>query len=72
MILSAAYLKQLGLDERALAMYQQASRLAPARPEPYLRGLQIARELNDAKAVEWGRGRSAHERVAVRIRHSSS
>ena len=54
MILSAAYLKQLGLDERALSMYQQASRLAPARPEPYLRGLQIARELNDAKAVEWG------------------
>lgn len=54
MILSAAYLKQLGLDERALAMYQQAARLAPARPEPYLRGLQIARELNDAKGVEWG------------------
>ena len=54
MILSAAYLKQLGLDERALAMYQQASRLAPARPEPYLRGLQIARGLNDAKGVEWG------------------
>ncbi len=54
MILSAAYLKQLGLNERALAMYQQASRLAPARPEPYLRGLQIARDLNDAKAVEWG------------------
>lgn len=54
MILSAAYLKQLNLDERALAMYQQASRLAPARPEPYLRGLQIARDLNDAKGVEWG------------------
>ena len=54
MILSAAYLKQLDLNERALAMYQQASRLAPARPEPYLRGLQIARDLNDAKAVEWG------------------
>jgi hypothetical protein len=54
MILSAAYLKQFGLNERALAMYQQASRLAPARPEPYLRGLQIARELNDAKGVEWG------------------
>lgn len=54
MMLSAAYLKRLGFDERALAMYQQAARLAPARPEPYLRGLQIARELNDAKGVEWG------------------
>ena len=54
MILSAAYLKQLGLSERALAMYQQASRLAPSRPEPYLRGLQIARDLNDVPGVEWG------------------
>ncbi len=54
MMLSAAYLKRLGFNERALAMYQQASRFAPARPEPYLRGLQIARELNDAKGVEWG------------------
>jgi hypothetical protein len=54
MMLSAAYLKRLGFDQRALAMYQQAARLAPARPEPYLRGLQIARELNDAKGVEWG------------------
>ena len=77
MILSAAYLKQLGLSERALAMYQQASRLAPARPEPYLRGLQIARDLNDAKAVEWGAagvltnvwlsGYQAHHREAENI-----
>lgn len=77
MILSAAYLKQLGLEERALVMYQQASRLAPARPEPYLRGLQIARELNDAKAVEWGAvgvltnvwlsGYAAHHREAENI-----
>lgn len=28
MMISAAYLKQLGLDERALAMYQQAARIA--------------------------------------------
>ena len=54
MMLTAAYLKRLGFDERALAMYQQAARLAPTRPEPYLRGLQIARELNDPKGVEWG------------------
>lgn len=77
MILSAAYLKQLGLNERALAMYQQASRLSPARPEPYLRGLQIARDLNDAKAVEWGAagvltnvwlsGYQAHHREAENI-----
>ena len=54
MMLTAAYLKRLGFNERALAMYQQASRFSPARPEPYPRGLQIARELNDAKGVEWG------------------
>ena len=54
MMLTAAYLKRMDFNERALAMYQQASRFSPARPEPYLRGLQIARELNDAKGVEWG------------------
>ncbi len=54
MMLTAAYLKRMDFNERALAMYQQASRFAPARPEPYLRGLQIARELNDTKGVEWG------------------
>jgi tetratricopeptide (TPR) repeat protein len=54
MMLSAAYLKRMGFHERALKMYQQAARLSPARPEPYLRGLQIARDLNDAAGIQWG------------------
>ncbi len=51
---SAAYLKRLGFDRRALSLYQQAARLAPALPEPYILGLRIARDLKDAPGVEWG------------------
>lgn len=53
LLLSAAYLKRLGFDQRALTMYQQASRLAPTRPEPYVLGLRIARESNDPDGVAW-------------------
>ena len=54
LMISAAYLRRLGFDQRALTLYQQASRLAPARPEPYILGLRVARELKDASGVEWG------------------
>lgn len=54
LLVSAAYLKRLGFDERALALYQQASRLAPARPEPYVLGLRIARDRQDVAGVKWG------------------
>lgn len=54
MLGSAAYLKRLGFGQRALSLYQQAVRVAPKQPEPYILGLRIARDLNDAAGVEWG------------------
>ncbi len=54
MLGSAAYLKRLGFGQRALSLYQQAARVAPTQPEPYILGLRIARDLNDVAGVEWG------------------
>lgn len=54
MLYSAAYLKRFGADAEALELYQQASRLAPLRPEPYVLGMRIAREAQDWESVGWG------------------
>ena len=54
MLGSAAYLKRLGFGQRALSLYQQAARLAPNQPEPYILGLRVARDLNDVAGIEWG------------------
>ncbi len=74
---SAAYLKSLGCAGQALALYRQAARLAPARPEAYILGLRVARDLKDVPAVEWGAagvltnvwqtGYEAHHREAENI-----
>jgi len=53
MVYSAAELTRFGADEQALAMYRQASRLIPTRPEPYVLGLKLARKLNDYDAIRW-------------------
>jgi len=53
MIYSAAYLTRFEARDQALALYRQASRLAPARPEPYLLGLKLARRQKDYEAVRW-------------------
>lgn len=53
MLVSAAYLKRLGADAQALHLYRQSSQLEPTWPEPYVRGLAIARELKDWDAVRW-------------------
>ena len=49
----AAYLEKVGSRERALKIYRDISRVAPTRPEPYVRGLALARELNDEEALKW-------------------
>ena len=49
----AAYLEKVGSRERALKIYRDVSRVAPTRPEPYVRGLGLARELNDEDALKW-------------------
>jgi hypothetical protein len=54
MMYSAAYLRRLGADTQALKMYQQASRLAPVRPEPYVLGMRIAKKEKQWETVGWG------------------
>jgi hypothetical protein len=44
---------QLGLTERALDIFHQATQQDPMRPEPYMLGLKAARELNDLDALRW-------------------
>ena len=49
----AAYLEKVGSRERALKIYRDVAKVAPTRPEPYVRGLALARELNDEEALKW-------------------
>lgn len=53
MMISAAYLVRFERHAAALQLYQQASRLMPERPEPYVLGLRIARDMRSAEDVEW-------------------
>jgi len=53
MVYSAAYLSRFDADEQALKLYQQASKLQPARPESYIMGLRLAEKLKDAQAIQW-------------------
>ncbi len=53
MVYSAAYLSRFSADEQALKLYQQASKLAPSRPEPYVMGLRLAEKLKDPLAIQW-------------------
>ncbi len=53
MMLSAAYLVRFGREVAALQLYQQASRLIPERPEPYILGLRLAREQHLPEDVRW-------------------
>ena len=53
MLYSAAYLTRFGRKERALDLYRQASMIDPTRPEAYVLGLKLARDLNDADGVQW-------------------
>jgi hypothetical protein len=52
-LLSAAYLARFGAKEQALKLYRQSSDLEPTRPEAYVLGLRLARELKDYPAVQW-------------------
>ncbi|WP_417387512.1 hypothetical protein [Gimesia sp.] len=53
MVYSAAYLSRFEADEQALKLYEQAAKLQPSRPEPYIMGLRLATKLKDAEAIEW-------------------
>ena len=49
----AAYLESIGSDARALKIYRDVAKIEPSRPEPYVRGLALAKELNDEDALMW-------------------
>ena len=49
----AAFMSQLGLDQRALKLYQELALVNPYRPEPYVLGLAAAQRLQDAEGLQW-------------------
>ncbi|MEW4529558.1 hypothetical protein [Maioricimonas sp. JC845] len=53
MMYSANYLVRFERKDAALRMYRQAARLAPERPEPYVLGLKLARDLEDPREIQW-------------------
>src|SRR5690606_14283367 len=53
MMLVALHFVRLGMDERALKIFQDVSSIDPLRPEPYAQGLDIAQRLNDVQATQW-------------------
>jgi hypothetical protein len=53
---SGAFLARFGAAKQALTMYRQASAVDPARIEPYVLGLRLAREANDPESVAWAAG----------------
>jgi hypothetical protein len=53
MMFVAAHMVRLGLDARALSIYQDVAVLDPMRTEPYAMGLDIAGRLHDPQGIEW-------------------
>jgi tetratricopeptide (TPR) repeat protein len=41
------------LQPRALQLYHQASKLQPARPEPYYYGMKIAQHIDNVEGLKW-------------------
>lgn len=53
MLFVAAYLTRINARGPALRMYRQVSKLEPTRPDPYLLGLKLARNLKDYDGLLW-------------------
>ncbi|HEY3391839.1 MAG TPA: hypothetical protein VGK58_03980 [Lacipirellulaceae bacterium] len=49
----AQYLSRLGLDRRAMLLYQQVAKLEPLRSEAYALGLRAAERAEDLAGVQW-------------------
>ena len=49
----AGYLETVGSNKRALELYREVSKFDPARPEPYIRALALAKETGDEDAQKW-------------------
>jgi hypothetical protein len=53
MMFTSAYLSRFNNTKPALKMFREASKQNPVRPEPYILGLRLARDLKDIDAIEW-------------------
>lgn len=53
MLVVASLMSRLGLDSRALKLYQDVAQMEPLRPEPYSWGLEAAKRLEDEEAIRW-------------------
>jgi uncharacterized membrane protein YgcG len=49
----AQYLSRLGLDRRAMLLYQQVAKIEPLRSEAYALGLRAAERSEDLAGVQW-------------------
>lgn len=49
----AKYLSRLGLDRRAMLVYQQVAKVEPLRSEAYAAGLRAAERANDLAGIRW-------------------
>jgi hypothetical protein len=49
----AQYLSRLGLDRRAMLVYQQVAKLEPLRSEAYALGLRAAQRCDDEAGIRW-------------------
>ena len=49
----AQYLSRLGLDRRAMLVYQQVAKIEPLRSEAYALGLRAAEQCNDVAGIRW-------------------
>jgi hypothetical protein len=49
----AQYLTRLGLDRRAMLIYQQVVKIEPLRSEAYALGLRAAERSNDVAGIRW-------------------
>ena len=49
----ASYMARLGLNERALKLYQELATNSPMRPEPYVKGMAIAERFKDEEGLKW-------------------
>ncbi|WP_186767784.1 vWA domain-containing protein [Blastopirellula retiformator] len=53
MLYVAIYMTRVGLDERALKLFQEVAKIEPLRPEPYALGLAAAKRLDDFDGIQW-------------------
>ncbi len=53
LLAAGIYMSEIGLHRRALQVLRDVSEVNPYRPEPYVRGLALAKRLGDFEALKW-------------------